>query len=597
MAVTYRLSGHFAGRICEECLAHFADVKVMVYRSVESECPDEPRVAKDFQQLSAQDVENMRNRLLTEGRTNSVGMAQLVIDPAKTPYQGECIEVVVVFERLVGSDKQLESPEYFRVARYRPRWDETAIGQTSSAEFIVPSRYWCAYLQKHKVWAICGRVTLCQKPNSPIGGVTVQAFDVDWIEDDALGSAVTDASGWFLIYYDRTKFTHTPLSPFLNFEWIGGPDVYFKIEGVDTAGNPLVLLSEPRSRGRQPDRENVGHCFCVALCVETFIQDPTQVPMWTHIGAYQIPDAVNLHDFRTEGYTSHAKGNLAFFSNLEFIGQTGKATATKQRRYRFLYAKWSGATMPTPTNPVTKEMIAATQVGVIIKSLSPLELEPVWVNNPVAARNHEPDPVTGWIEVENDPNFTPVSNKLITLISTKLAPDAVYGNPSPNPSAGTVAPLDTAREIHKYALRYQVEENTGAGWVSVHDQTMEALVMNNANILLWLELDEFLAPSADLCRPITHTVTAKYTVDHPHLDWYQITIERQGTPMATPVGPIGHAGSLTFRGGNGSAATNVSDATVWKPCSYLVMLSAHRRVTNGYSQPSIEWVYRTFCKS
>lgn len=90
MAVNYHLSGHFAGRICEECLAHFANVKVMVYRSVERECPDEPRVAKDFQQLSAQDVAALQSRLLTEGRTNAVGLAQLVIDPAKTPYQGEC---------------------------------------------------------------------------------------------------------------------------------------------------------------------------------------------------------------------------------------------------------------------------------------------------------------------------------------------------------------------------------------------------------------------------------------------------------------------------------------------------------------------------
>ena len=118
MAENYRLSGHFGGYVCEECLAHFADTKVMMYRSMERECPDEPRIAKDFRQLTEQEVAAMQGQLLAEGRTNSAGMAQLVIDPAKTQYQNECIDVVVVFEKVVGSDQQLETPEYFRVARY-----------------------------------------------------------------------------------------------------------------------------------------------------------------------------------------------------------------------------------------------------------------------------------------------------------------------------------------------------------------------------------------------------------------------------------------------------------------------------------------------
>ncbi len=120
------------------------------------------------------------------------------------------------------------------------------------------------------------------------------------------------------------------------------------------------------------------------------------------------------------------------------------------------------------------------------------------------------------------------------------------------------------------------------------------MIINNANTLLWLELDEFVSGAVNLCKPITTTVTAKYTVDHPHLDWYRVVIEKQGTNQATPVPTQNYGGSLAFRGGNGSAATNV---TAWDACSYLVILSAHRRLTNGYAGPSNEWVYRTFCKS
>jgi hypothetical protein len=592
MTNAYRYSAHFAGRICEECFEHFSNINVAIYRSKEEECPDRPNIKKAFKQLSEEEFKEMHPNLLSEGETDDIGKVEISIDPEKTDYQGECIEVVITFKRFVGSDKELEHPEHFRIAFYKPQWDPTEKGYVHYGDFILPANLWCAYLRKHGIWVICGQVTTCAKPVSPVGNVTVKAYDVDWIQDDYLGSASTDTNGWFFIYYDRSKFTRTPFSPFINIEWTGGPDVYFKVEGVDTDGNTVILLDEPPSRGRKPDRENISNCFCTKLCVELVPQpDPYEVPMWTHIGNYQIPDSANMHDFIAEGYAK--TNNLAFFSNMDFIGQTGRATAAKNLRYRFLYAEWTGITSPTPTNPVTKDMIAKTKVGQIITSISPLILEPVYVNNPSAAHNHEPDSA-GWIEVEDDPMFTPVTNKLISLISTKLAPTASYSNPSPNPNAGNPTSIDEARKEHKFAIRYQLEADTGSGWVLVHDQTMEALVINNASTLLWLELDEFIVNS-NMCQPIINTVTVKYTVDHPHLDWYEVEIEKQGANMHWPVPRINHSGSLTFRGGNGT--TGAINISTWDPCSYIVFLRAHRRVTNGYSQPANEYVYRTFCKS
>jgi hypothetical protein len=313
--------------------------------------------------------------------------------------------------------------------------------------------------------------------------------------------------------------------------------------------------------------------------------------MWTHIGNYQIPDSVNMHDFTSDGYA--IADNLAFTGNMEFLGQAGQATPAKKLRYRFLYAEWTGILPPTPVNPVTKDMIAKTKVGQIITSISPLVLEPVYVNNPGSLHNHDPDSA-GWITVEDDPNFTPVGNKLITLISSKLAPSGSYSNPAPNPDAGNPAPSDVPREVYKCAFRYQLEQDTGSGWVLAHDQTMEALVINNARTLLWLELDEFISNS-NLCQPIVNTITVNYTADHPHADWYEVEIQKQGMHMNWPVPRISHGGSLSFRGGNGT--TGAINISTWDPCSYIVFLRAHRRLTNGYSQPSNEYVYRTFCKS
>lgn len=595
--MNYIYSAHLAGRLCkEDCRIDYDNVRVSLYRSREKHCPNDPNVAKTFAELSQVDISAKQPDLLVSGSTDGDGNVTLVIDTDKVSYRGECIEVVVTLDHIPKMGKALDPSEYLLIARYRPEWEESDNEKKHFSRLHVPPNLWCAYLKKHDVWVICGRVTTCSQPQMPIGKVTVKAYDTDWLQHDFLGQATTDAAGWFFIFYDSSKFKRTPLSPFLNFEWVGGPDVYFQIEGLDSEGNPVLLLDEPPSRGRKPDREDITNCFCVDLCVELGSPLPWQTPMWTHIGNYQIPDTSSLHDFTADGYTK--SGNLAFFSTMDFVGQTGTPTTTRKLRYRFLYAE--GDPPPVPTNPVTKDMIAETKVGVIITSFSPLTLEPVYVNKPGALHNHEPDP-NGWIEVEDNPLFTPASNKLIRLRSNHLAPFETYSNPAPNPSAGNPATIDVPREIHTFSLRYELQENvSGGGWVTIHDQNMDKLVINNARTLLHLELDEFIIGST-MCHPISSTVTVRYTADHPHLDWYEVEIERQGTNMAWPVPRVNHGGSLTFRGGNATGApptaTNPVDVTGWTPCSYVVLLRAHRRLTTGYSGPSNEFVYRTFCKS
>jgi hypothetical protein len=115
----------------------------------------------------------------------------------------------------------------------------------------------------------------------PVAGITVSAFDVDWIQDDALGSAITDSSGHFRIDYLAADFKRTPF-PWLNVELFGGPDLYFKVE---SPGGGLIL-DEPPSRGRDHDRENAGPCFCVDLCVDQ--PGGTRHAWFTHVGDFAI---------------------------------------------------------------------------------------------------------------------------------------------------------------------------------------------------------------------------------------------------------------------------------------------------------------------
>ncbi|WP_444996540.1 hypothetical protein [Aliikangiella sp. IMCC44359] len=412
MTNLFRFNTNLAARITNcGCRVKFSNITIHLYKKPKENFPNQPCIAKTFQQLSEKELNNRKDNLVASGSTDEEGNFFTEINGDEKDYNGETIEVVVTFEKVPGSNQKLKSSEHFLLACYRPSWEQLDHYFQHYDELIVPANIWCTWLKKHDVWVICGRVTTCQKPQGPVGGVNVKANDVDWIQNDFLGQAITDANGWFYIYYSSEQFKQTPLSPFINLEWTGGPDVYFQIEALDANGNLIQLLDEPPSRGRKPDREDISNCFCVELCVDLAPPNPLEIPMWTHVGNYQIPDSVNMHDFRSNGYTQI--GNLAFTGTMTMIGQTGKATATRQLRYRFLYERnWTGPALPS--TPVTKDMIPSTQVGQIVVSLSPLILEPVYVNNPTATHNHIPD-VNGWIEVENDPRYTPVSNRLIKL--------------------------------------------------------------------------------------------------------------------------------------------------------------------------------------
>src|SRR4029450_2216762 len=66
-------------------------------------------------------------------------------------------------------------------------------------------RYWCLVRSRFGAWVICGRVVVCDT-EAPVSNVKVSAFDVDWLQDDPLGSAITDTTGKFRIDYLADDF-------------------------------------------------------------------------------------------------------------------------------------------------------------------------------------------------------------------------------------------------------------------------------------------------------------------------------------------------------------------------------------------------------
>jgi len=194
--------------------------------------------------------------------TNEKGEFTAVLGD-KQGYNGGPFEVHFLCSHI--SRQALESnpptPLQFSVVTLQPPWRRGETGLETRWEHCLSPQQWSLVRAKFDAWVVCGRV-LVGETQLPVPKVKVTAIDVDWVHDDPLGAAMTDGVGFFRIDYGSAAFKKDSLG--LNIELVGGPDIYFKIE--TPAGD--VLLAEPSSRGREPDRENRGPCCAVNLFVQ-----------------------------------------------------------------------------------------------------------------------------------------------------------------------------------------------------------------------------------------------------------------------------------------------------------------------------------------
>jgi hypothetical protein len=621
MMNSYQYTAHFASRFCEECFENLSNVSVSLYRSAEQACPDQPNIKQAFKQLSDAEMKEIQSRLLAAGRTDEAGMLDIAIDPEKTDYAGECLEVVITFDRLAGSDKELESPEHFRLAFYKPAWERTEAAYTHFFDFLLPANLWCAYLRKHGIWVICGQVNTCDKPVSPVGNVTVKAYDVDWIQDDYLGSDVTDSNGWFRIYYDASKFTRTPFSPFINIEWTGGPDVYFKIEGVDTDGTPILLLDEPPSRGRKADRENVSNCFCAKLCVA--IEEPPQIvdSAWTGIGThFTIPDASGLNDFDAQGYAGPMK--YAFTAVTRMTGQSLRFSNGNPIEYRFLVSH----TTTDNGLPFLPEANFATVVGVGAGSnlFVKTKIGQMWRFSPtfetvdIHAELVDLD-ADGWLDVNKsiertfiaDPALDPLELSvpgkwqwvdLDGMIAINTAHYISHADiPDTAAGPGDAVPVADRLPIQKMAIRFETREvvNKATSTYIVlpgSGMTLNCMVVNNNKAFMKVAMKEHLVLGA--CSPLSGDVHAVYTVSHPHLDDVTITARKNSDILATslsaPPVPLINNTNTSLDHINNGAGIKINDFLTMTKCTYIVKLHVRRRLHSGDSAVSSTHVDTSF---
>ena len=613
--MTYLFKGRLCGYICADCPEPLANVKVRLYRTDAQQNAVALAAAAPKDTLAILDeasVAAKQSRLLAEVDTDAEGNFSLELSD-KQKYQGEAFELDVYCETVPQrkATQTAPTPRQFTITVLQPKWRQAEQGFIAAWEYCLPHRFWCALRALFGAWTICGRVTVCDT-QQPVGGVKVRAFDVDWLQDDALGFGITDATGRFRIDYVTADFTPTIFSPAINIELTGGPDIYFKVETL--AGT--VLLAELRSRGRDPDRENAGACFCVRLCLEEQPPITEPLPVFTAIGGYQyVSDIASTPP--GSGLTNG--DNRAFYSTLRLNGILPKKLNGNPMEYRFEVRSTDATGTPiSGWSAIAPSQIARTVLGLwqIFAPAFPGDPNPIktklYTVNGTAGPNELVTTISadGWIQVPQQSNvfgvegfFQPNGN-MINLISPTLAAFGsvnMTGVSAGNSSTSNGAAL--AQDRH-YSIRMKVREQgslgtgTDAG-ICEHVAIMNTLYDNISHHPSWagytqsgalaVAMLDIAQLQANGCSHITNNLDVLFTTTHPNLGAVSIS-------MAGPGGPYNFTLPAAVAGERFGTATPNFNVAALPACAYLVTLSAQVLLTTGDSSPLPLQDQIAFCK-
>jgi hypothetical protein len=176
----------------------------------------------------------------------------------------------------------------------------------------------------------------------------------------------------------------------------------------------------------------------------------------------------------------------------------------------------------------------------------------------------------------------------------------------PQTEAGRSLTPAEQEPIRRYRLQFEVRD--ASTHAIVYTDTLSAIILNNSAPIVALDLEELLE---NLCQPLAGQTHAHilYTVDHPHLRSFSLTISNNSKVVHPPPAHSGSAtvampsgdfapGSFYFRGGaggphvaggTGGVAVDISKDP---KCAYRVDLSWLTR-RYGDSSEQTEILYCT----
>jgi hypothetical protein len=613
--MTFLFKGVLKGALCRDCIEPLAGTTLKAYRIAAGRDATQLAMAqaKDtFAPVANDALAAKAQLLLTEAEIDEAG--NFTLDFSKVPnYNGEAFEI----DLYCGTVPHLKPgppppPLQFSITAVQPMWREVGADRVAAWDYTIPYRYWCGVRGRFGAWTICGQITHCQT-KAPIGGVRVRAFDVDWLQDDALGDGVTDASGHFRIDYNAADFKKTIFSPFIDIEWTGGPDLYFKVE---TLGGAL-LLSEAPARGRAPDRENAGPCFCVDLCLEK--QPPTNepLPVFDALGGYLY--ASDIHS-AVPGSGLTVGDARAFYNTVRLNGVLPKQLNGKQMEYRFEWRSVDAIGNPVGAwSEVGAGQFASTLLGKLERYAPAFVGDP----NPIKTAYVYADPavpgggalnaaiVGGWIQVPQASNvfgpegfFNPNGNMLNIVTNVLLASPGinVNGLQAGVSSTSVGAPLAANRHL---ALRMRVREVGNAAseadagicsHVAIENTLYDAVAKGGSwapyklNGQLAVVSVDALQLRVNGCAGVTTGLDVVLTTTHANLGTVSLEMTGPGGPYAFTL-PAAVAGERF-----GAAIASGWNIAALPDCAYIITLGAQLLLTTGDDVPDWRWDQIGFCK-
>lgn len=587
--MSYIFTGRLVGLLCDDCSEPLVGATIRLVRSasdsvVRDAAADPKHTAVVLEDAKA---DARAQDLLGEGVVGDDGVVRIELSER---YDGSAAFDVDVLCGTMTGHPVPPKPLAFTLTTLAPQWRETEGGYATAWSYKIPHRIWCGLRGRLGWWSICGHVRVC---DTEIGvpGVTVHAFDVDWLQDDPLGSAVTDAAGHFRIDYTADAFTRTPWSPTINIEMVPGPDVYFRIDGPTG-----VLLQESRSRGRRRDRQNVGPCLCVDLCVKDAPGGTDQpYPWFDHIGGYKT---VTGFDSAAGGTGRTFGDDRAFYSGLRLNGVLGRLFAGQPAEYRFEYDSGGG------WQPVRPAQMVAMQIGTwqrLTGSFPPVETKAV-----VVLGANGPDQIAvvpdadGWVAVPQDNSLTTglfvPNNNLLGLRSPALSAQShnlagIVAGQSTAPAGLAADEYVALRMVLRVAGQPATQVQAGIAERVALANTAYDQVQKNGSWVPTRVDDQLGVVSLDIqelighgCARITNALHVDYTAAHPNLGSMSLTITGPGGPYHYALPPVAGDFFGTVSTLLDSADNPVTIASLPK-CSYILTGSIGLLLTTGDSTP------------
>jgi hypothetical protein len=602
----YHFKGNLCGFLCEECREPLAGMEVLLYLPWRKESIAQTAVAdvKDtFRLVSKEEAASRKELLIAKTKTDEFGNFEFELDEKYSKTVFDIDFVCGTVPRV--PPKPRKEPLQFHLTTIYPQWRNVSGGESVfyKWEYCLSAKWWC-YIRGYyfDAWVICGHLRNCDT-GTPIANASVTAWDADFLTDDNLGTAVTDANGHFRIDYTSIQFKQTFI-PWLHVEtdpgpgltFQSGPDVYFK-----AVLGSITLIDEKKA----DCRKNVGYCLCVNLCSKIHVGNPDDSfpSAWTGIGgAFNITTGFGPKDFDANGYAG-GSSKYALYSVINLTGQAAaKAVSGNPIEYRFLVSSvttTNGGPAPALANftkivGVSPGLFVAGSVAKLTKKVFPFP------DYDVISDQSDFD-ADGWFDINNALNRTatllgePLSNFWFTDMDPLIAMDTrvlttAADVPSAAAAVGNPVPVVNKIPIEKFAIRFEIREVvnkplnqfnviTGSG------KTLNSAVMNNNSMFMKLSVAELEATG--LCTPINGTVHAKYTVYHPHLASSSLHLNNNSFTVNKNVTDgfltlSGNTNPLVDGGANSSLQLNANPNDLTR-CTYALKLYARARLHNGES--------------